>query len=86
MVLGFICGIQTQYTHTFTAGPREDIVVPLSLASNGMGGLVHLLEDRGTRTPNGFLASSLQEFTDAIMQVRHIIQVRVHCVSVCVCV
>eukprot|EP00967_Tisochrysis_lutea_P070303 scaffold92682_cov18-Tisochrysis_lutea.AAC.1 len=52
------------------AGPREDIIVPLTLASNGVGGFLPPDDFAAPQPPNGFLATSLQEFTDAIFQVR----------------
>lgn len=58
-----------QLHNNCTAGPREDIVVPLTVDSNCAGGLLPLDEHEGLSPPNGFLATSLQEFTDAIMNV-----------------
>uniref|UniRef100_A0A7S3QMY8 GDP-Man:Man(3)GlcNAc(2)-PP-Dol alpha-1,2-mannosyltransferase n=1 Tax=Dunaliella tertiolecta TaxID=3047 RepID=A0A7S3QMY8_DUNTE len=52
-----------------SAGPREDIIVPLTLASNGVGGFLPPDDFAAPQPPNGFLATSLQEFTDAIFQV-----------------
>lgn len=44
-------------------------MVPLVLTSNGMGGTLPQ-DDFGPQPPNGFLATTLQEFTDAIVHVR----------------
>ncbi|KAF5831936.1 hypothetical protein DUNSADRAFT_12369, partial [Dunaliella salina] len=49
-------------------GPREDIIVPLTLASNGVGGFLPPDDYAAPQPPNGFLANSVQEFTDAIFQ------------------
>jgi hypothetical protein len=56
------------------AGPREDIVVPLTMASNGVGGMLPQDDQDGLPPPNGFLATSVEEFTDAIVQVCEVVR------------